>query len=118
MKVICTELGDTEGDTPSRSPWLTVGKEYTVLSVYFDVHGRWLLLLMGDNEPGLGLFPFCHFSVVDSSLPSNWVALWHTDGTFELTPVPWAKSGYWERYFDGDPESVSLFDEERRKIVQ
>jgi hypothetical protein len=34
-----------------------------------------------------------------------------------MRPAPWGVVGFWERYFDGDPEAIAIFEEEREKIV-
>jgi hypothetical protein len=32
-------------------------------------------------------------------------------------PRGWRAAGFWERFFDGEPEAVAAFGEERAKIV-
>lgn len=117
MKVRCTKLLDALGNSQTRSAWLTVGKVYHVLSIVLDSHGRWLLRLMGDSQPGVGLFPFAQFEITSSRVPSCWIATWNDDGVFELTTEAWNQLGFWERYFEHDVIAKRTFENEMRKII-
>ena len=117
MKVRCTKLLDTRGNEQARSAWLTLGKTYYVLSVILDVHGRWLLRLMGDTAPGVGFFPLKQFELVSAKIPPSWTVCWNDVGVFELTPEAWRAPEFWERYFEHDPTAMHVFDEEMSKIV-
>jgi len=117
MKVRCTKLLDTRGAEQAQSAWLTVGKIYHVLSLLQDVHGRWLLRLMGDTEPGVGLFLLEQFEIVSRRLAPMWIVNWNKVGVFELTPETWTAPEFWERYFDHDPAAKRIFTDEVCKIV-
>lgn len=117
MKVRCTKLIDVTGKAQTSSAWLTIGKIYHVLSVELDTDRRWLLRLVGDTEPGIGLFPLQQFEVLSSKIPNTWIIAWNSNGAFELTPNEWHQPGFWERYFEHDLEAIRIFEEEKRKIV-
>src|SRR4051812_28786922 len=117
MKVRCTKLLDTLGNPQTRSAWLTVGKVYHVLSVLLDTQGRWLLRLVGDTQPGVGLFSLEQFEVVSPKIPESWVVTWNNAGVFELTTTTWNQVGYWERFFERDASAKAAFDSEMAQIV-
>jgi hypothetical protein len=117
MKVRCTKLLDTRGNELDRSAWLTIGKVYHVLSVVLDVHGRWLLRLMGDSEPGVGFFSLHQFEIVSQRIPPSWIVTWNEVGVFELTPEAWSASEFWDRFFEHDPEAQRTFKDEMQRIV-
>ncbi len=50
-------LSPTTGERLRKSPWLTVGKIYTVLALSAEPGREVLLRLIGDDEGGPGLFP-------------------------------------------------------------
>lgn len=118
MKVRCTDLRDARGNPVVRSPWLTIGHSYHVLSVILDAEGVWSVRVKGDAEPGVGLFPLAHFEVVSERLPSTWKALWRDRGVFELTPEAWSEPLFWERYFEHDAEARTVFEREASKIIR
>jgi hypothetical protein len=118
MKAKCIKLLDIRGNPQSRSPWLTVGRIYHVLSVVLDVDGRWLFRINGDSEPGVGLFPFQQFEIVSPKVPNIWIVTWRTEGVFSLTTQDWSEPRFWERYFEGDEDARSIFARDVRRIVE
>ena len=38
-------------------------------------------------------------------------------GCISFSPEAWSKAGFWEQFFDREPEAVAVFEEERAKIV-
>jgi hypothetical protein len=117
MKVKCTKLVDSRGNFQEFSPWLTVGKVYLVLSVLLDINGKWLLRLLGDNGNGVALFSLSEFEIISAKIPATWIVAWNPKGVFELTTETWNQPGFWEKYYDRDPEAIKLFDTERSKII-
>jgi hypothetical protein len=118
MKVCCVRLTGAYGSSQEQSPWLTIGKTYHVLSVEFGSDRKWRLRLIGDGLNGVALFPLEEFETLSSKIPGNWVVSWGTGGFFELTPASWSGSGFWERYYDGDPLAVDVFEREKTKIIE
>lgn len=117
MKVRCKKLVDSLGNPQIRSAWLTVGKVYHVLSVLLDAQGEWLLRLMADSDPGVGLYPLRQFDIVSEKIPDSWIVSWNKEGVFELTTDAWNQPGYWERYFERDASAMSAFNREMKRIV-
>jgi hypothetical protein len=75
-----------------------------------------MVRIIADEQTTPALFDLSDFEVVDGILPSNWIAD-SSDETFELTPKSWTEPGFWERFFDGDPEALNTFRNERQTIV-
>lgn len=117
MKARCTKLLDTLGNPQTRSSWLTVGKTYHVLSVIHDSQGKWLLRVVADSQPGVGLFPLEQFDIVSSKIPERWVAIWNKEGVFELTAAAWNAPTFWERYFEDDSNARAIFEREKASII-
>jgi hypothetical protein len=117
MKVRCSIITDALGNPSTSSPWLTIGKTYHVLAVELDSHNRWLLRLVGDCEPGVGLFPLTQFEIVSAKVPDTWVLSWNRGSQFELSPASWLARNFWDRYFDHDDDASRVFDYEMSRII-
>ena len=117
MKVRCIQLLDSTGHPEEKSHWLTLGKVYHVMTLTFGTQKKWLLRLIGDGRNGLALFPLEQFEIVSSNIPAAWVIRWEK-GVFELSPEPWNQPGFWERYYERDPDAIRVFEEESRRIIQ
>jgi len=118
MKVRCTELIDSRGARHQRSGWLTLGKIYHVLEVVHDVHGKWLFRLVGDDVNGVALFRSVQFEIVSARVADVWIVKWNDSGGFKLTTQAWSQPGFWERFYDRDPEAEKIFEEDKTKIIQ
>ncbi len=116
MKVRCVRLIDALGRIEESSAWLTIGKIYAVLSVVQNTDFRWSLRLMGDDPNGVALFPLEQFEIITNTISPTWIVSW--DGCFSLGPAPWDGAGFWNRYYDRDPDALRIFDEEHKKIVE
>jgi len=75
-----------------------------------------MLQLVGE-EPTPALFQPEIFEIVSSLVPETWIVASGSPGHLEFAPAAWTAPGFWESYFDGDPEAVRCFHEERDKIV-
>jgi hypothetical protein len=117
MKVRCIKLIDSRGNPQESSPRLTLGKVYHVLEVVQDTHSRWLLRVAGDGTNGVAVFQLEQFEIVSPKVPDAWIVVWDAKGGFALTTEAWSQSGYWERFYDRDPEARKVFEEEKTKIV-
>jgi hypothetical protein len=118
MKVRCVKLIDSRNQPTDRSPWLTLGKTYDVLSVVLDAQCDWWLRLVGDEDAHVGLFRLEQFEVLTARIPRAWIASWSSAGTFELSPQAWLVPGFWERFFERDKGANEEFDRERNDILQ
>ena len=115
MKVRCIKLLDSRGLAAGRSAWVKIGSIYHVLSIWIEP-GRSKLRLIGE-EVTPALFELEMFEVVSSRIPPTWVAASPKPGCLAFAPVEWSAPGFWESFFDGDPEAVSSFEQARAKIV-
>lgn len=112
MKVRCVKLLDRSGREQASSAWLTVGRVYVVLSLYLGSDGN-SVQIMGDQGPGPGVYRLDQFELVECSIPATWVAGKMPRGHgLSFEPAAWAQVGFWERYFDGDPEARAVFQQE------
>jgi len=117
MKVLCTQLGSQGGTAQSRSDWLTIGKIYHVLEIVGDVsRGRWLVRLMGDNRNGAALFPLHQFDLASPKIPTAWTISWDGE-TLSFGPAAWSRIGFWEEYYDRQPDAVRVFEQELQALV-
>lgn len=118
MKVRCTRPRETTGGKPKTG--LTVGKEYEVLEVLVSPTQGILLRIVGDDRFTPALFSGDLFEVTDQSIPQLWVIarVPTRDGStlYKMCPKAWLEPGFWERYFDREPEAVAIFDEQRRLL--
>ena len=117
MKVRCDRIVDAVGRPAEESRWLTIGHEYLVLEVTADAADRVLLRLIGDDRTVPGLHEAGLFATVSSTVPSTWTAAVHDGGRLHLGPERWRSPGFWERYFDYEPEAVAVFREELDSIL-
>jgi len=117
MKVKCIKILNSFGQPQERSAWLTIGKVYDVLTVEFDMYGRWRFRLIGDGLNGVALFEKEMFEVVSPEIAPNWIVSWDREGGFELIPEIWSKNDFWVRYYDQEPEALELFNKEMLRIV-
>ena len=118
MKVRCVRLPvAVDGVRPVPSPWLTVDREYTVVSVLAEFGGRVQLQLVTDDDPTLGWFDSDCFRTVDPEVPRTWSARVGDGGTLELAPGDWLAEGFWERFYDGDPVARDSVDRELAVLV-
>lgn len=90
-------------------PSMRVGEEYTVLEVAAGPGGDSSLRIhRGDESPGI--WDSAMFETTDPTVPSIWVAQLSDGGGLRLAPPRWLERGFWERYFDGEPDAVAIFE--------
>lgn len=113
MRVRCIRIpSPVEGAVLESSPWVTVGREYTVLSLIATFKGFIRLQLRIDDERGLRYFASDCFVTVDTSIPPNWIARVRDGGHLEFAPESWQAVGFWESYYDDDPAAREAVDRE------
>ncbi len=98
-----------------RSSWVELGRVYHVLAFETELASSWLRLV--GEEPTPALFQPEMFEVVSSVIPSAWVVTSPKPGCLSLEPEPWSRPGFWESFFDAEPEAVARFEEYRNAIV-
>ena len=119
MKVRCIKLIDEDsGEALENSSWLTIGKEYHVLSVHMQ-HGLPVKFQTIGND---GATPAYHnanqFEIVTGFIPSNWIIDFESESYFKLFPKEWCKPGFWEDYFNDMPEAIDLFNSVKQKLFR
>lgn len=112
MKVKCVRLQETN-DGKRLGHLLTIGREYDVLEIHFEPSQGVLLRFIGDDRFTAALFSGELFEITSQEIPHTWVVAKNKLGGYTLGPRPWLAPGFWERYFDREPEAVRTFEEER-----
>ena len=108
MKALCVRVaGDSD-----RDHWLTLNREYLVLSVLISPKGPAKLRAIADDGRTLILVDASLFAMSSQPLPRSWVLAIREGGVVELGPPSWLEPGFWERYFDRDPDTISQFQRE------
>ena len=115
MKVRCIKLLDSRSRPVDRSSWAKVGGVCHVLGIWLEP-AQTRLRLVGE-EPTPALFELEMFEVASARIPPTWVGSSPKPGCLSLEPESWSLAGFWERFFDGEPEAVAVFNEEKARIV-
>jgi hypothetical protein len=115
MKVRCLKLLDARSRPVEHSTWAKIGSVYHVLSVWVEPDQAGLRLV--GEEPTPALFEPEMFEVVSTVIPPTWVITSPKPGCLSFAPDAWNATGFWEKFFDGEPEAVASFNEERAKII-
>ena len=118
MKVACVQLiSPVDGKPMTDSAWVKVDAEYLVLSVFAVPGGRVQVQILTEDGQSAGWFDAAMFMTSDASVPPNWIVNIRDGGELELTPARWAAPGFWESFYDGDPQARSAFAEELSIIL-
>jgi hypothetical protein len=113
VKLKCIRTRDAFRRSVSSSPWYTVGETYIVLALSVTKTNGVQVRMIGDDAETPTLFRFSDFQIVEGKLPPNWIVIAMADEGFELTPEPWSRKGFWDRFFNGDVEAKTVFERER-----
>jgi hypothetical protein len=113
MRVLCNRIASpTTGEDLETSAWLSVGREYDVLEVVAYPEGEVLLRLLGDDPSGgPGLWDSRLFTTKSTAMPADWAATVDDAGALHLGPAKWQRDGFWEAFFDGDPDAIRDYDD-------
>jgi hypothetical protein len=110
MRVRCERLqSPTTGEPLQRSPLLTIGREYQVLSVIAEPGHRILLQLIDDQGDSPSIWDARLFSTTSTRIPQLWGVRIDANGVLTLAPTTWLRDGFWDAYFDGDARAVAEF---------
>lgn len=121
MRVLCKRIiNPVTNQTESRDPWLTVGKEYQVLSIVVHLQRNILFQLISDDVSKVPvMFTWDQFEIVDARLPSRWVVSVDPEfGEIRFAPSKWLRPGFWDSYFDGNQDAIDDFDLEIEAIFR
>ncbi|MGA0568365.1 hypothetical protein ACO2Q7_13610 [Rathayibacter sp. KR2-224] len=80
--------------------------------------GRVQIQILTEQKQTAGWFDAEMFETSDTSIPPNWAASIVEGGLIELAPARWTARGFWELYYDGDPQARRVFDEELCDILR
>ncbi len=108
VRVLCIGLGDSRGT----DPWLTLNREYLALSILMALRGPAKLRILADDNRTPILVDATMFAANSQPIPRSWVATIREGGVVELGPRAWLEHGFWERYFDGEPDAIAAFRRE------
>ena len=117
MMVRCERLlSPTTGESLQKSPLLTIGREYRVLSVIAQPGKRTLLRLIDDEGGRPSLWDARMFKTTTTRIPHIWGIRIDDDGILTLAPPDWQRDGFWEDYFEDDPRAVAEFQTALRAL--
>ena len=101
----------------AEQPWLSTSREYVVLSVEEHHTGVAGYRIESDRSQGPALFRAPRFKIIDPSVPSCWIAHRLQGATVELAPPVFARAGFWEDYYNGDPRAVAEYRRIRDQLM-
>ena len=84
-------------------PALTPGRDYAVVGIEADA----FRVIDDQGEPVL--YDAVLFEVVDASVPPHWMDTRGADGERYAYPAALHRPGFFEDYFDGQPQAVAVF---------
>ncbi|WEH34788.1 hypothetical protein PZB75_16370 [Streptomyces sp. AM 4-1-1] len=98
---------------------LTDGHEYVVLeiSARFKVATSFRVEFTEGGLRQSALFDTRAFTVVSHSLPPTWKYFQLESGSFSLCPESWNTPGFWDAFYDGDPQAIAVYEDERTAIL-
>ena len=104
----------------SEHPGVRIGEEYPVLEV-FAARSRILFRLPDrgarlDEIESPGLWDAGMFEIVSDRMPTCWVTRLE-DGRLTLAPREWQRPGFWEDFFDHEPDAVADYDQLKARII-
>ena len=80
IKVKCIKLKKQHDDGSISDGWLTIGRDYDVLEMFFHPQQGTVLRMIGNEPSTPGLFSGDLFDVIDSRVPRNWVVVKNKHG--------------------------------------
>jgi hypothetical protein len=83
---------------------LSPGQIYTVIEITDD-----LFRVINDRGDPI-LYPKGLFDMIDGSIPSGWVFEDAGEGAYFIGPSDCSYPGFYERYFDKEPNAVAKFE--------
>ncbi|WP_438435377.1 hypothetical protein [Gorillibacterium sp. sgz500922] len=125
MKVRCKSRKKLlkEGEYES----LRINQEYTVLAIEFynsvespfsQSIGDFMLYRIRGDDSFILPFPAKLFEITNAGISSNWILFRELDGSFSLLPEKWARSNFWEDYYNDDQIAYQDLKEEEKRILQ
>jgi hypothetical protein len=88
---------------------LTIGNSYHIIGIEADD----FRIINDEGSPYL--YPPHLFTIVDDHEPDDWITEYGEDGERYSYPPELNRVGFFEDYFDGEPQAITTF---RRYLVQ
>jgi hypothetical protein len=85
---------------------------YPVLEMSTEGRGGTTFRIVAGDPWTPSLWPSEMFRTVDGRLPSNWVVDVGDGGRMKIGPAAWMARGFWEAYFDREPDAVARYEGE------
>ncbi|MFE2032812.1 hypothetical protein ACFXKS_13120 [Streptomyces scopuliridis] len=98
---------------------LREGQEYVVLevSVRYGKSALFRVEFMEGEWEQSALFDSRAFTVTSHSLPPTWRYFQFDTGSVSLCPESWNQPGFWESYYDHDPQALEVYETEKQEIL-
>lgn len=111
MRVRCVKIfSPSDGRQVEYHPSVRIGEVYDVVSILCTAGKDPLLQIFNKDSPSL--WPSRMFTVVSSKPKANWQIGINDIGTVEFGPAKFQEPGYWELFFEEDPDALRIFEEE------
>ena len=118
MRVVCVRFLDPVTlEERTEDQWLTLDREYPVLSIDVERDRRVWLRIESDDGGTPALFDAEMFMTTSMLVPSNWRVRIDEGGALQLAPEPWLRQGFWDEFFDRVPNAVEIYEKERAVIL-
>ncbi len=97
--------------------WLRPNKDYVVLSI--EHLPRKVVSYRIVGRQGIpALFEASLFKITDPRVEEDWVVCYdEEENDLRLVPADWSSPGFWEAFFDGDPDAVARYQEVLQRMV-
>lgn len=124
MKVKCIDIKKLNKDGIYQS--LTIGKKYIVLAIEFydksestfsKFIGDFTIYRIKDNDGVVIPFPAKLFEIVSQKIPLIWILYQGGDCMYSILPKTWARSGFWEDYYNDEKSAIKDFEKVEREII-
>lgn len=119
MRVVLTLPKDPDRRILQGINALREGEEYVVLEVSIPHEGI-PYFRVEFTEGGMkecALFDSRAFVVTSPHLPPTWRYFQSEIGSISLRPESWNQLGFWESYYDHDPQAVEVYEAEKQEIM-
>ncbi|CAN5363593.1 hypothetical protein BH10PSE19_BH10PSE19_20650 [soil metagenome] len=118
MKVKCINIyNEHTKEHESKSSWLTVGKEYIVLTIEVRQNKTSYLIVSDSNQQPV-LQNAIQFEIVSGKIPKNWQITSGDIVFLVMGPSAWQEPGFWEDCNDHEPKAMEIYKREARIIYE
>lgn len=118
MKVKCKKIiNEHTQEQQKASSWLTLDKEYIVLSIEVYPTKNLYLIVDDSSNQSPGLHDAKQFEILSHHIPSNWEI---NPGDLEIVtigPKVWQEPTFWENCYEGDAKALDIYKREARIIL-